>query len=161
MHTVTIQFRLIFYCGVIVWGGEQSWRTFRGLLWCNCISHKDTTAACQLRQKQSRVQKLHMLVKRRWLAGSKECNLLDDLIGDFLNVGQKVCRLPRPSPSNIQQVKPKMEAVGWSVKEGNEKSHIFSMWDWKLFKRFYMRQSCIWVQNTTILQHRADPGFVK
>ena len=53
-----------------------------------------------------------MLVKRRWLAGSKECNLLDDLIGDFLNVGQKVCRLPRPSPSNIQQVKPKMEAVG-------------------------------------------------
>jgi len=30
------QFWLTFYCGVIVWGG-QSWRTFRGLLWCNCI----------------------------------------------------------------------------------------------------------------------------
>jgi len=25
------QFRLIFYCRVIVWGGEQSWKTFRGL----------------------------------------------------------------------------------------------------------------------------------
>ena len=88
-------------------------------------SHKGTTVACQLWQKQSRVQKLHMLLKQRWLAGSKikKCN------GDFLNVGQNVCRLPRPSPSKRQQVKPKMEALRRSVKEGNEKSHIFSMRD--------------------------------
>ena len=86
-------------------------------------SHKGTTAACQLWRKQSRVRKLLMLIKRRWLARSNECNLLDDLIGDFLNVGQKVCRLPRPSPSKRRQVKPKMEASCRSVKEGNEKSY--------------------------------------
>jgi len=38
-------------------------------------------------------------MKRRWLAGSKECNLLDNQVGDSLNAGQKVCKLPRPSPS--------------------------------------------------------------
>ena len=31
------QFRQTFYCGMILWGGEQSWGTFKGLLWCNCI----------------------------------------------------------------------------------------------------------------------------
>ena len=50
-------------------------------------------------------------MKRRWLAGLKECNLLDNRVGDFLNVGQKVCKLPRPLPSK-RQVKPKMEAWG-------------------------------------------------
>ena len=61
--------------------------------------HKVTTVTCQLRQKRSKVQKLHGLLKRRWLAGSKECNLLDNRFGDVLNVGHKVCKLPCPSPS--------------------------------------------------------------
>ena len=56
-------------------------------------------------------------------------NLLDNLVGDFLNVGQKNCKLPHPTPSKRRQVKPKMEALRRSIKEGNEKSHIFSMRD--------------------------------
>ena len=70
--------------------------------------------------------KIHLLIKRRWLAGSKECNLLDDLISDFLNVGQKVCRLPHPSPSKRRQVKPKMESPDQSKRE--MRNHTFSQW---------------------------------
>ena len=62
-------------------------------------SHKVTTATCQLWRKRSKVRKLHELLKRRWLAGSKECNLLDNQFGDVLNVGQKVCKLLHPPSS--------------------------------------------------------------
>ena len=41
-------------------------------------SHKATTVTCQLRRKRSKVLKLHGLTKRRWKAGSKECNLCDN-----------------------------------------------------------------------------------
>ena len=92
-------------------------------------SHKVTTATCQLRRKRSKVRKLHGLLKRRWLAGSKECNLLDNRVGDVLNVGQKVCKLPRPSPSKSRQVNPKMEAFRRLIKEENKKPHIFSTRD--------------------------------
>ena len=61
-------------------------------------SHKVTTVACQLRQKQSKVQKFHGFIKRRLLAGLEECSLFDNQLSDVLNVGQKVCKLPRPSP---------------------------------------------------------------
>ena len=104
-------------------------------------SHKGTTAACQLQQKQSIVWKLHMLIKQRWLAMSKDCNLLDDLIGDFLNVGQKVC-------SKRRQVKPKMEALCQSIK--GKITHILNV-GLEAIQTVYMRQSCTWVQNTTIL----------
>ena len=64
-------------------------------------SHKVTTAACQLWWKQSKVRKLHRFIKRRWLIGSKECNLLDNQFDDVLNVGQKTgcCGCTHPSLS--------------------------------------------------------------
>ena len=73
-------------------------------------SHRATTVTCQLRRKWSKVLKLHGLTKRRWKAGSKECNLCDNRFDAVLKVGQKVCKFPRPSPSKRRQVKPKMEA---------------------------------------------------
>ena len=63
------------------------------------------------------------------LAGSKLCSVLDNLCVIVFKVGWKVWRLPCLSSFKRQHVKPKMEALQWSVKENSVKLHIFSIWD--------------------------------
>jgi len=74
--------------------------------------------------------------KWRWLAGSKLCSQQDVLSEEDLYFGQKVCRLPRPSPARRQHVEPKIEALWWRLKGGNVDPHIFSTPAWKLSRRF-------------------------
>ena len=98
-------------------------------------SHRSTTAACQLRWKWSKVWKLHGFWKRKWLAGSKPRNLWDNLSG-VLNLGQKVCRLPWPSPARRRQVRPRIEAFRRSVRDWNVKPHMF--WITHVHKKKYI-----------------------
>ena len=79
-------------------------------------SHKLTIAACQLRRKQSKVQKLEGFWKRRWPAWSKLCRRLDE---EDLNLGQKVNKLPHPSPAKRRHVRPKIDALQRAVNGGN------------------------------------------